>query len=105
MISRAAPWPKPARTGELTRLSTQDARAAPKPTWMPPDSKASHTVSMIHCADPGCARPASDAPTSTLVRAVGPTDNRVEPLNRTAARAGRKVAYRPVTNGMPASSA
>ena len=105
MISRAAPWLKPASTGELTRFSTHAARAAPRPSWMTPAISASHTASSTHCALPGSASPTSDAPTSTLVRADGPTDSRVEPLNRTAARAGRKVAYSPVTRGMPARPA
>ena len=36
---------------------------------------------------------------------MGPTDSRVEELNSTATSAGRKVAYSPVTSGMPARPA
>ena len=48
---------------------------------------------------------APEVASSTLVKADGPTDRRVELLNSTAASAGKNVAYSPVTSGMPASPA
>ena len=105
MISSAAAWVKPASTGELTRFSTQDAPVAPSASWIAPDRSASQTASDTHCGLAGSAIPTSDAPTSTQVSAAGPTDSRVELLNRTAIKAGRKAAYSPVTNGMPARPA
>ena len=80
-MSSAAAWLKPASTGELTRFRTQSARAAPNPSWIAPESRASHTASAIHWALPGSAMPTSDVPPSTLVSADGPTDRRVERLN------------------------
>src|SRR5277367_102933 len=51
------------------------------------------------------ARGASEAPTSRLVRAVGPTDRRADELKSTATNAGNRAAYTPVTSGMPAKAA
>jgi hypothetical protein len=104
-MSSAAAWLKPVSTGELTRFSTQLAPPAPNASCMPPASSDSHTASATHCVLPGSARPMSDAPTSTLVRADGPTDSRVELPNITATSMGRNVAYSPVTSGMPANAA
>ncbi len=92
MINSAAAWLKPVSTGELTRFSTQAERVSPTASCTPPASNASHTASTTQLALAGCAMPTSDAPTRTLLRAEGPTDSRVEALNRTAATAGRKVA-------------
>src|SRR3954469_14270303 len=49
--------------------------------------------------------PTSEAPTSTLESADGPTDKRVDALNSTEITIGRNVAYSPVTSGMPAKPA
>ena len=88
MMSTAAPWVKAISTGALTRLSSQPNRTKPSTTCTRPDSRASHTASSIHCALPGAAMPVSEALTSKQVRAVGPTDRRMEPLNSTAISAG-----------------
>jgi len=105
MIRTAAAWLNPVSTGELTRLSIHAEPLAPTASCIAPDSSASQTASATHCALPGGASPTSEAPTSTLLSADGPTDSRVELENRTAASIGRKVAYNPVTSGMPASPA
>src|SRR3954470_22692230 len=105
MINTAAALLKPVSTGELTRFSVQAERVRPTASCAAPDRSASQTARATHCADPGSAMPTSEAPTSTLDSADGPTDRRVEAENSTAASIGRKVAYRPVTRGMPASCA
>jgi hypothetical protein len=92
MISRAAAWLKPASTGELTRLSTQADCVIPTSSCSTPASSASQTASATQLALAGWAMPTSDAPTSTLLKAEGPTESRVEALNSTAISIGRKVA-------------
>jgi hypothetical protein len=105
MMRSAAAWLKPVSTGELTRLSIQAAPDAPMTSCTPPASSDSHTASATHWSEAGAASPASEAATSTLVSAEGPTDRRVELPNSTATSIGRKVAYNPVTSGMPARPA
>jgi hypothetical protein len=104
-ISTAAPCVKPMSTGELTSRSSQPKRPAPSTIWMVPDISVSHTAMATHSSLPATASGASEAPTSRLVSAVGPTDSRCDELNITAISAGNSAAYTPVTSGMPASAA
>ena len=104
-ISTAAPCVKPISTGELTSRSSQPKRPAPSTIWIVPDISVSHTAIATHSALPATASGASEAPTSKLVSAVGPTDSRWDELNITAISAGNSAAYTPVTSGMPASAA
>ena len=87
-ISSAAACVKPVSTGEVTRLSSQPARISPSDHCTRPDRIAIHAASATQCAEPGSARPVSEAPISSALRAVGPTPRRGEPLNSTATRAG-----------------
>ena len=52
----------------------------------------SQTASATHSALPGMASGPSEAPTSRLDRAVGPTDSRVDALNSTPISAGSSEA-------------
>ena len=100
-----APW-KAVRAGPGSASWSRATRArAPRPGISRPESSTSQAASATHCALPGSAMPTSEAPTNTLVSADGPTDRRVELLKSTAARAGRKAAYKPVTSGIPARPA
>ena len=92
VISTAAPWVKPISTGELTSRSSQPKRPAPSASCIAPDSSVSQTASATHSRLPGMASGASEAPTSRLVSAVGPTDSRADELNSTATSAGSSAA-------------
>ena len=92
VISTAAPCVKPISTGELTSRSSQPSPAAPSTSCISPDSSVSQTASATHSLLPGTAIGASEAPTSRLVSAVGPTDSRADELNSTAISAGSSAA-------------
>ena len=53
---------------------------------------ASQTANATHCALPGAAIPASDELTSRQVKAVGPTESRVDEPQSTATKAGKSEA-------------
>ena len=91
-ISNAAARVKPVSTGDVTNCSSQPMRASPNSICTAPDSSVSHSTNCTHCALPGVASPASEAPSSKLVSAVGPTPRRVEELHSTATRAGNSEA-------------
>ena len=91
-ISTEAPCVNPISTGELTSLSSQPKRPIPSISWMAPDNSAIHAASATHSALPGIARGASEAPTSKLVSAVGPTDRRADALHSTPTSAGMNEA-------------
>ncbi len=91
-MSTAAPCVKPISTGEFTSRSSQPKRPAPSTTWMAPEINVSHTAIATHSELPGTASGASDAPTSRLVSAVGPTDSRCDELKITATSAGKSAA-------------
>jgi hypothetical protein len=105
MMSSAAAWVNPMRTGALMTLSSQPKPPRPSTSCSNPDRKASHTARSTQRALPGSARPLSEAATSRQVSAVGPTDSRVDAPHSTPTSAGSSAAYRPVTSGMPARAA
>ena len=87
-----AAWVKPFSTGEVTRLTSQPLRSAPSSHCMAPAMMAIQQARVTQWALPGSAMPASDAPISRLVRAVGPTPRRGELLHSTATSEGSRAA-------------